>query len=79
MENHMIQIPLRPGDVVQIRPGLDELVSGCMVVVTEVCHWGIKGYFANVGEREKIPFRAAWPDMGYVGSLVWPCRRRPAL
>lgn len=46
--------PLEPYDIVQVSPNYgNSNWQGCLVVVTEVKNWGIKGYVILPGDPER--------------------------
>ena len=39
-------VPLKAGDVVQIKPEHDDVFRGCLMVITEPRAWGAQGYIS---------------------------------
>lgn len=62
------------GDVVQLRPDIDEGVfGGAFMLVTEPKSWGAQGAVHGLGKGQAY-FRAKWEDMEFVGRAMWGLR-----
>lgn len=64
-------IDLKPGDIVQIKPGSDKTFGACLMIVTEVRSWGAQGYFHIPGRDGLAFYRANHENMTLVGSAAW--------
>lgn len=67
---------LEPGDVVQLRPSMEnKMFGGCLLVVTEPKPWGCQGYVQCTGTDGEIGgqayLRPRFADMEYVGRALW--------
>jgi hypothetical protein len=59
------------GDVVQIRPNVDNWAAGCFMVVDSTFYQGVQGYI-NIPDASSVAyFRASLDDVEYVGKAVW--------
>lgn len=73
----MFPTVLKPGDLVQLNPETvgNKAFAGCVMVVTELKHWGAQGYVQALGTREAMGgqayYRAKWEEMEIVGSAEW--------
>lgn len=59
------------GDVVQIRPNVDNWAAGCFMVVEDTFYQGVQGYINIPNESSVAYFRASHDDVVYVGKAVW--------
>jgi hypothetical protein len=70
-------VNLKIGDLVQLNPELtsNQMLAGCIMVVTEPKGWGAVGYVqmgGTDGERGgQAYYRAAWEEMELVGLAYW--------
>lgn len=67
---------LKPGDVVQISPTLENcLFKGAFMYVTEPKSFGAQGFISVPGQRDSMPgcayFRCKFEDMEYIGHAAW--------
>lgn len=67
---------LKVGDLVQLSPDVgNQMLAGCIMVVTEPKSFGTTGYIQAPGENGQpggqIYFRAAWAEMEHVGLAYW--------
>lgn len=62
---------LKVGDVVQIRPDIDEGVfGGALMIVIEPKPWGAQGGIHGLGKGVAY-YRCKFEDMEYVGICWW--------
>ena len=66
-----------PGMLVQLNPfkTKNPMFAGCILVVTEVKHWGVQGYVQSLGDKGKpggqAYYRAEWDTFDRVGHAMW--------
>lgn len=67
----MKKTELKVGDVVQIRPDIDEGVfGGALMIVTEPKSWGVQGAVHGLGKGMAY-YRCQFEDMEFIGHAVW--------
>lgn len=72
-EDKMVNKFIKPGMVVILIPHIcrNEMLSGCMMTITEVKDWGCQGYIQATGGNGKmggqVYYRAKWDEMEFVG------------
>jgi len=55
------------GDIVQLNPRKNEMFGGCLVFVTDVRAWGVKGYIP-MPDQNKVCLNLRWDDFEYCGQ-----------
>lgn len=62
---------LKSGDVVQIRPDIDDGVfGGALMIVTEPKSWGAQGAVHGLGKGQAY-YRCNFKDMEFIGHAAW--------
>lgn len=68
-------LKIEEGDVVQIDPESDGKFAACLMIVTEVKNWGLKGYVtvpgAIVGGSGQAFYRVSHDNYVKVGPAKW--------
>ena len=67
---------LRIGDVIQIRPDIDEIFGGALMIVTEPKSFGAQGAVHGLGKGLAY-YRCEFKDMEYVGKAHWEIKGTP--
>ena len=68
-------LKIEEGDVVQIDPESDGKFAACLMIVTEIKNWGLKGYVnvpgAIVGGSGQAHYRVSHDNYVKVGVAKW--------
>ncbi len=60
---------MKENSVVQVNEKGQDGWIGCLIIVSEVKNWGVKGY-VQIPDERIIPIRLRWEEIEYVGESV---------